>query len=127
MDGINVVGEQPYVNRIFREGEYRPKGSSNPDAVLGNPVKPTAAYDLKTGNSGISNSQRAKYENNLPDGTPLFTVTPRWHDAPKPQSFSGMGAGFNTGYLLGSEFSGSDLPYLGGVTSPSIPNPRARK
>lgn len=124
--GKHVSGESAYLNKSF-DPRYRPKDSSNPDAVLGNIAQSSAVFDLKTGKSGVSNSQRAKYESNLPDGTQVFTVTPKGHDVPKPQSFSGMGAGFNTGYMFGDALAGSDLPYLGGVTGPSIPNPRTKK
>lgn len=44
---------------------------------------------LKTGKSGISNSQMVKYERNLPEGTPVFKVTPNGHNAPRPQSMGG--------------------------------------
>lgn len=99
--GKNVVGERAYIAGV-PDPRYRPSGSSNPDAVLGNVNKPTAAYDLKTGSSGISNAQMTKYQSNLPSGTPVYTVTPNGHNVPAPQSMAGFGAGLNTGYLLGS-------------------------
>jgi len=126
--GRNVSGEQPYVKGEWLQDKYRPKGSSNPDAVVGNTANPTAVFDLKTGKSGISNSQMAKYNNNLPEGTPVFTVTPNGHNAPRPQSMSGMGAGLNTGYLLGGSLYGDDpVPYLGGNSGGGLIDPRLFK
>lgn len=125
--GRNVSPEAAYLGKKFDE-RYRPKGSSNPDAVVGNPREPTAVFDLKTGKSGISNSQMAKYERNLPEGTPVYTVTPNGHNAPRPQSMSGMGAGLNTGYLLGGSLFGDDpVPYLGGNSGEGLIDPRLYK
>lgn len=96
--------------------------------MVGNPEKPTVVFDLKTGKSGISNSQMAKYERNVPEGTPVYTVTPSGHNAPRPQSLSGMGAGLNTGYLLGGALYGdAPVPYLGGVTGRGVIDPRVYK
>ncbi|MEW6416490.1 MAG: hypothetical protein AB1482_14690, partial [Pseudomonadota bacterium] len=121
--GRNVAGERAYLSGKMDE-RYRPAGSSNPDAIVGNPASPTAVFDLKTGKSGISNSQMAKYNNNLPEGTPVFTVTPNGHNAPRPQSMSGMGAGLNTGYLLGGSLYGDDpVPYLGGNSGGGLIDP----
>ncbi|ATE60020.1 RHS repeat-associated core domain-containing protein [Thauera sinica] len=126
--GKNVSGEQPYVKGEWLQDKYRPKGSSNPDAVVGNPANPAAVFDLKTGKSGISNSQMTKYERNLPEGTPVYTVTPNGHNAPRPQSLSGMGAGLNTGYLGGQLVFGSDpVPYQGGVVGNEAIDPRLYK
>lgn len=99
--GKRLSGETSYVNQSW-DGRYRPTGSSNPDAVLGNVRTPTAVYDLKTGQSGISNAQMNRYNSNLPDGTPVYMVTPSTHNVPRPGSWSGVGAGFNSGSLLGS-------------------------
>uniref|UniRef100_UPI00402BAC95 RHS repeat-associated core domain-containing protein n=1 Tax=Methylomonas sp. PHL2-19 TaxID=3438878 RepID=UPI00402BAC95 len=98
--GKNLSGETSYVGG-FWNGNYRPKGSSNPDAVLGKIENPTAVYDLKTGQSGISNAQMNRYNSNLPAGTPVYTVTSGGHNVPRPGSWSGGGAAFNSGYLLG--------------------------
>ena len=111
--GRSITGETAYVNGQVIP-QYRSKGSSNPDAVLGNIDNPTAAFDLKTGQSGISNSQAARYEANLPDGTPVYTVRPTGHDVPVPQSMSGFGAGLNTGYLAGDALFGDSTPYSSG-------------
>lgn len=70
----------------------------------------------------------AKYKDNLPEGTPVFTVTPNGHNAPRPQSMSGMGASFNTGYLLGGSLYGDDpVPYLGGNSGGGLIDPRLYK
>jgi hypothetical protein len=122
--GKNISPESAYLNRVPDE-RYRPRGSSNPDAVVGNIRQPTAVFDLKTGKSGISNSQMAKYNDNLPEGTPIFTVTPNGHNAPRPQSMSGMGAVLNTGSLLGGSLYGDDsVPYLGGNSGGGLVDPR---
>lgn len=119
--GKNVVGERAYVGGNL-DPRYRPKGSSNPDAILGNPSKPTAAFDLKTGKSGISNTQMTKYERNLPDETPTYMVTPNGHNVPRPQNLAGFGALTNTGVLLNDALS----PYSGSANQ-SFFNPRASK
>jgi len=125
--GKNISPESAYLNRVPDE-RYRPRGSSNPDAVVGNIRQPTAVFDLKTGKSGISNSQMAKYNDNLPEGTPIFTVTPNGHNAPRPQSMSGMGAVLNTGSLLGGSLYGDDsVPYLGGNSGGGLVDPRLYK
>ncbi len=125
--GRNVSPEGAYLGKVSDE-RYRPRGSSNPDAIVGNVDRPTAVFDLKTGKSGISNSQMAKYERNLPEGTPVFTVTPNGHNAPRPQSMSGMGASFNTGYLLGGSLYGdAPVPYLGGNSGGGLIDPRLYK
>jgi len=125
--GKNIVGERAYLDHSI-DSRYRPAGSSNPDAIVGNPARPTAVFDLKTGESGISNSQMVKYKRNLPEGTPVYTVTPKGHNAPRPQSMSGMGAGLNTGYLLGGSLYGDDpVPYLGGNSGGGLIDPRLYK
>lgn len=125
--GLNVSPEGAYLGGRADE-RYRSRGSSNPDAIVGNVDRLTAVFDLKTGKSGISNSQMAKYKDNLPEGTPVFTVTPNGHNAPRPQSMSGMGASFNTGYLLGGSLYGDDpVPYLGGNSGGGLIDPRLYK
>ncbi len=120
--GRNVVGERAYTDLVFQENRYRPPGSSSPDAVVGNPARPAAAFDLKTGQEGISNRQMAKYRANLPRGTPIYELRATGHNAPRPQSMSGMGAGLNTGHLLGGSLFGDDpIPYLGGNAGGGIP------
>jgi len=64
----------------------------------------------------------AKYERNLPEGTPIYELRSTGHNAPRPQSMSGMGAGLNTGYLLGDSLFGDDpVPYLGGNAGGGAP------
>ena len=82
--------------------------------MLGDVDNPTAAFDLKTGKSGISSTQMDKHTDNLPDGTPVYTIRPTGHDVPRPQSMSGFGAGFNTGYLAGDALFGDSTPYSSG-------------
>lgn len=86
----NVQGETAYKNGQQVSG-YRPKGSSNPDAVLGNPAKPVATFDLKTGVSGISPAQADKAAGNLPTGTPYIEVRSSGHNAPRPPTLCGAG------------------------------------
>ena len=100
--GRKITSETSYVNGAH-DGRYRPRGSSNPDAVLGNVANPTAIYDLKTGVSGISNSQMSRYERNLPGGTPVYTIRLGGHDVPRPTTYSGVGAIGNAVFGGGSD------------------------
>ncbi|WP_256077337.1 RHS repeat-associated core domain-containing protein [Massilia sp. YIM B04103] len=100
--GKKVTSETSYIGGAH-DGRYRPKGSSNPDAVLGDVSKPTAIFDLKTGQSGMSSSQLAKYERNLPTGTPIYTVTKEGHNVPRPTTYTGIGLGGNAIYNLSNE------------------------
>jgi hypothetical protein len=52
------------------------KGSSRADAIYGPRVQPKAAYDLKTGFWGMTNGQAKKYQDNLPEGTPIGIIKP---------------------------------------------------
>jgi hypothetical protein len=53
--------------KLVRRGE---KGSVRADATYGkNPKKPKIAYDLKTGKSGISPQEAAKYRKHMPKST----------------------------------------------------------
>ncbi len=48
--------------------EYGTSGSVRADAVEGNQNAPTAIYDLKTGDQGLTASEVAAYRANLPKG-----------------------------------------------------------
>jgi hypothetical protein len=85
----------------MHDGSYRPKGSSNPDAVLGSTKGPDAVFDVKTGKSGMSKAQKNKYGKNLPEGTGVYTVTPKGHNVPKPKR-PAPGTGAATGAAVKS-------------------------
>ena len=102
--GSKVSGETSYLNGSH-DGRYRPKDSSNPYAIMGDIVNPNAAFDLKTGKSGISNTQMNKYNRNLPKDTPVYTIRPDGHDVTRPTTYTGVGAATNTGYMAGQSLS----------------------
>ena len=69
-----VTKEVSYKDGI--EVKYGTKGSVRADAVEGPVDKPTAVYDLKTGNAKLTKANIAKYEKHLPKGTPVNQIKP---------------------------------------------------
>ena len=50
-----------------------------------------------------------RYTNNLPEGTPIYTVRSNGHNVPRPQSLSGFGAAANTGHMAGTALGNSSF------------------
>jgi RHS repeat-associated protein len=96
--GRNVAPETAYIAGAARPQFYRPAGSVNPDAVVGNINSPAAIFDLKTGASGISPSQLSRYESGLPSGTSVFELRTTGHTALRPTTYTGIGALGNAAY-----------------------------
>ena len=73
----NLSTEVSYLN-----GEVVPYGTAGSvrlDVVEGNPLSPTAIYDLKTGSAALTPSRIAQIQANLPPGyqnIPVFEIRP---------------------------------------------------
>jgi len=66
--GYPVHGEKSFKGR--KQERYGKKGSVRPDVIVGDPKKPSAVFDLKTGNAKITKKQQQKLDDNMPLGTP---------------------------------------------------------
>lgn len=77
--GVNKTSKAKRAEVSYKDGKVRRRGAegtSRADAIYGkNQAKPKIAYDLKTGKSGISKADAAKYRKNLPKGTKLKEIS----------------------------------------------------
>ena len=74
-------------------GRYRAPGSSVPDVVTGTLNNPTAVFDFKFGQQGITSVWEARLRSNLPNGSiPIQEIRP--YTGPY-QRLTGAGTAYN--------------------------------
>ena len=87
---IHPTNNPPYSVAV----KGRPAGSSVPDVLTGSLGNPTAAYDFKFGNAGITASWESRLQNNLPGSVniPVNEIRPYTGGY---QRVTGLGAAYN--------------------------------